>query len=347
MSHAAIVGWGMAVPDRVVGNDEVSRDLDGVDAGWIVRRTGILERRIAGPGETTATLATQAARRALARADLDPRDVDLIIVATCTPDRLIPATAPLVQAALGATRAAAFDLNAACAGFLTALAVGDSMVRTGASRRAVVLGAEVMSRFVDRSDPKTGVLFGDGAGAVVLERTESAAGLLSPALGADGTAAPLIEVPAGGSARPASPETVAAGAHSIHMNGPEVFRAAVRIMAQGVERAAELARMRASDADLVILHQANQRIIDEVAVRLGIGSDRVYSNVARYGNTSAASVPLALCGAADEGLLPAGSRLILSAVGAGLTWASGVVLWTTPAPAPKQPQLVGVARGER
>ena len=347
MTYARITGWGMAVPSRVVTNADLAREVPGVDEEWIVRRSGISERRIAGPTESTSTLATESARRALARAGVAAEEIDLVIVATCTPDRLIPSTAPLVQAALGATRAGAFDVNAACAGFLTALAAGEAMVRTGSVLRALVIGAEVMSRFVDRSDPKTSVLFGDGAGAVVIERSEEPAGLLALELGADGTGASLIEVPAGGSARPTSAQTIAAGEHAIRMNGPEVYRAAVRVMAQAAERAAVRAGFKASDADLLIMHQANQRIIDEVGVRVGIAPHRVFSNVARYGNTSAASVPIALCEAADAGSLRPGSRLVVTAVGAGLTWVAGVLLWTAETAVPESQELVGVSRGER
>ena len=347
MKYAAITGWGMAAPDRVVSNGDLAREIPRVDEDWILRRSGIVERRIAAPGETTSSLATEAARRALSRAGLPADEVDLVVVATCTPDRLVPATAPLVQSALGATRAGAFDVNAACAGFLTALVAADAMIRSGAIERAVVVGAEVMSRFVDRSDPKTCVLFGDGAGAVVLEPSDTPAGLLAFDLGSDGAGASLIEIPAGGSARPASPETIAAREHAIRMNGPEVYRAAVRVMAAAAEEAATRIGMRVADADLLILHQANQRIIDEVGARVGMAPERVFSNVARYGNTSAASVPIALCEAAGRGLLSENSLVILSVVGAGLAWASGVVRWTaSPAVPADVGELVGAVRGE-
>ncbi len=347
MRYAAITGWGMAVPGRVVTNNDLAREFPGVDEEWIVRRSGIRERRFAAPGETTSTLATEAARRAIACGGLAPDEIDLVVVATCTPDRLVPATAPLVQDALGAARAGAFDVNAACAGFLTALVAADAMIRAGAIERAVVVGAEVMSRFVDRSDPKTSVLFGDGAGAVVLGPSDAPAGLLALELGADGAGASLIEIPAGGSARPTSPDTLAANEHAIRMNGPEVYRAAVRVMATAAERVAAAVGAQVSDADLLILHQANQRIIDEVGARVGIAPERVFSNVARYGTTSAASVPIALCEAADQGLLVSGSRLIISVVGAGLAWASGVVNWTAAGPEHvRNGELVGAVRGE-
>ncbi|MFN2545271.1 MAG: beta-ketoacyl-ACP synthase III [Actinomycetota bacterium] len=329
MPAATITGWGRAVPDRVVTNEELADSL-GVDTDWIVRRTGIRERRIAGPHERTSSLAVRAGKRALARAGVQPQDLDLVVVATTTPDRMCPATAPLVQLALGAGKAGAFDLNAACAGFMHGLAVCSSFIASGAMRRCLVIGAEVLSRFVDWNDPSTCVLFGDGAGAVVLERTDEAAGLLSVDLGADGTGYSLITIPAGGSERPASAATLEEG-HLIHMDGREVFRAAVRTMAASSERALRDAGLEPADIDLFICHQANQRIVSACAERLGLDNERVVSNVARYGNTSAASVPIALSEAADEGRLQPGSTLVLTAIGAGLVWGTGVVRWTAPA----------------
>lgn len=335
MSYAAITGWGIAVPDTMVTSDELERRV-GLEPGWVERRSGIRQRRVASQDETTATLAADAGRRALARAGLSPEEIDLIVVATCTPDHLVPGTAPQVQAALGASRAGAFDVNAACAGFLTALAAADSMVRAGAIRRALVIGAEVLSRFIDPSDPKTFVLFGDGAGAVVLEAGDWPAGLLSIHLGADGSGLDMLNIPAGGSARPASADTVAAREHTIRMNGPEVYRAAVRMMAGAAEDAIAAAGCSMEDVDLLILHQANQRIIADVGGRLGVPKGRVFSNVAHYGNTSAASVPIALAEAADAGLLKPGSLAALSVVGAGFTWAAGVLRWTAvTSPAPR------------
>lgn len=327
MIHAAVAGWGMAVPDRVVSNAEIARDLP-FDEAWIVERTGILERRMAGPRDTTSSLAADAGRRALACAGRRAEELDLVLVATCTPDRLIPPTAPVVQAALGARRAGAFDVGAACAGFVLALATADGFIRCGRARTALVIGAEVMSRVTAGSAPKTRILFGDGAGAVLLELSEEPGGLLALETGADGTAAPLIEVPAGGTARPASAETLARGEQWVSMNGPEVFRAAVRVMAEAAERGLAGAGMSAADVDLLVLHQANQRIIDAVGRRLGVPDDRVFSNIARYGNVSAASIPIALAEAADANRLRPGSRLVVSAVGAGLTWAAGVVDWS-------------------
>src|SRR5947208_2183779 len=263
MRYAAITGWGMAVPEHVVTSAELAAML-GKDEEWITRRSGIRERRIAAPEDTTSSLATESAHRALAVAGVDPADVELVIVATTTPDHQIPGTAPLVQTDLGAVRAGAFDINAACAGFLTGLALGTSLIRTGSISNCLVVGAEVLTRFVDWSDPSTCVLFGDGAGAVLLdEGDDREAGLLDVHFGADGSAAPLIEVAAGGSARPASAKTVEANEHVIRMNGPEVFRAAVRTMTSAAERAMSLNGIRPGDVDLFIAHQANSRIIDE------------------------------------------------------------------------------------
>ena len=328
MPGAAVIGWGMAVPEHVVTSTELAASL-GTDEEWITRRTGIRERRIAAPGETTSALAARAGRRALDVAGVTPVELDLVVVATTTPDRPIPGTAPIVQAALGARRAGAFDVNAACNGFLTGLAACTALIRTGAASTCLVIGAEVLSRFVDWSDPKTCVLFGDGAGAVVLQRSEQEdAGLLDVRFGADGRAAPLIQVAAGGAERPASEATVAAREHVIRMNGPEVYRAAVRTMTESSADALRAAGLRPDQVDLCIFHQANARIIDECAERLGVPRRAVFCNVDRYGNTSAASVAIALCEAADGGRLHAGATVLLSSIGAGLVWGAGVLRWT-------------------
>ena len=323
-----MTGWGTGVPDAVATNADLSVALPDIDEDWIVRRSGIHQRHLATSGETTSTLATEAGRRALETAGVEARLLDLVVVATCTADRQIPGIAPTVAHALGAARGGAFDVNAACAGFLTAFGAVDAMIRAGRIERALVIGAEVLSRFVDWSDPKTCVLFGDGAGAVVLERSDEPAGLLSLTFGADGSGADLIQVPAGGSARPATSDTIAAREHAIRMNGPEVYRAAVRIMESAARDAMRDARMDAADVDLLIAHQANQRIIAEVGERLGLSEDKVFSNVASFGNTSAASIPIALSEAARQGRLYPGACFVLTAVGAGLTWAAGAGIWT-------------------
>jgi len=339
---AAITGWGMAVPDRVVTNADLAASVSGIDEDWIVRRSGIRERRYAEPMDTTSTLAASAGKRALERAGLSASDVDLVIVATCTPDHQIPATAPVVQAALGATKAGAFDVNAACAGFLTSYAIADSFIRAGSIERALVIGAEVLSRFVDWDDPKTCVLFGDGAGAVVLEASDAPAGLMSLTMGAAGESAGLLKIPAGGSARPTTAQTLSAREHVIKMNGPEVYRAAVRIMSTAAQEAMTQAGVDAGGIDLLIAHQANDRIISEVGQRLGLNSDAVFSNVERYGNTSAASIPIAICDAADRGLLFPGARFVLTAVGAGLTWAAGVGVWSATTTGRNEPILTTI-----
>ena len=328
MTFAAITGWGIETPRSVATNADLSISIPEIDEDWIVRRSGIYQRHLASSGETTSTLAIEAGRNALQIAGVEARLLDLVVVATCTPDRLIPGIAPTVADALGASRAGAFDVNAACAGFLTAFGVADAMIRAGRIQCALVIGAEVMSRFVDWSDPKTCVLFGDGAGAVVLERNDEPAGLQSLTFGADGSGADLIQVPAGGSAYPATPETVALREHVIRMNGPEVYRAAVRIMESAARDAMSGAGFNARDVDLLIAHQANQRIIDEVGDRLGLDASTVFSNVAEFGNTSAASIPIALSEAARQGRLYPGARFVLTAVGAGLTWAAGAGIWT-------------------
>ena len=328
MTGAAITGWGIGVPRTVASNAELAAALPEIDEDWIVRRSGIRRRRLASSDETTSTFAIAAGREALGVAGIDPASLDLVIVATCTADRQIPGIGPAVADAVGATHAGAFDVNAACAGFLHAFSVADAMIHAGRIRRALVIGAEVLSRFVDWKDPKTSVLFGDGAGAVVLERSNEPSGLLSIVFGADGSGADLIHVPAGGSARPASLETVGSHEHAIRMNGPEVYRAAVRIMATAALDAMTSAGFGAGDVDLLIAHQANQRIIAEVGERLGLDESKVFSNVASFGNTSAASIPIALSEAAREGRLYPGARFVLTAVGAGLTWAAGAGIWT-------------------
>jgi 3-oxoacyl-[acyl-carrier-protein] synthase III len=327
MTFAAITGWGMAVPDHVVTSAELAASL-GKDEEWITRRSGIRERRIAAPGETCSSLSTLAGRRALESAGVAPVELDMVVVATTTPDQPIPGTAPMVQSALGATRAGAFDVNAACNGFLSALAACTGMIRTGAASTCLVVGAEVLSRFVDWSDPSTCVLFADGAAAVVLTASDDEAGLLHMRFGADGRGAPLIQVPAGGSSLPASEKTVEAREHLIRMNGPEVFRLAIRTMTTASEEALQSAGLRPEDVDLFICHQANSRIIEACGEQLGIPASRVFSNVERYGNTSAASVAIALCEAADQRRMEPGSTVLLTSVGAGLVWSAGVVRWT-------------------
>lgn len=325
--YAAITGWGTALPSTVVGNAAISSRI-GVAAGWIEARTGILERRVAGLGDTTSSLAALAGRRALQRAGIAPEDLDLVVVATTTPDRLCPGSAPAVQAQLGASNAGAFDLNAACAGSLTALWSVSALISAGAIRRALIAGAEVLSRFLDHDDRDTAAIFGDGAGALVLEASDAPAGVLAASMRADGADPTLVTIPAGGSLMPATRATVENRAHTVRMRGREVYRAAVRTMVERSQAALHDARLSVEDVDLFITHQANQRIIDESADRLGIDPARVFSNVSRYGNTSAASIPIAIAEAADEGRLQPGDTLLLAAIGAGLCFGAAVVRWT-------------------
>ncbi len=336
MSPAHIVGWGKYVPKRVLTNDELSHMVDTSDE-WIRARTGILERRIAGEGETTASMATEAAWGALKAAGLGPAEVDLIIVATATPDYAFPATACLVQDALGAGKAAAFDLSAGCTGFVYALGVAADMVAAsdgpGNTSTALVIGAETLSRITDWHDRATCVLFGDGAGAVVLQADESPGGVLSTSLGSDGSGADLLCLPAGGSREPASHRTVSERLHYLRMRGREVFRFAARAMPDAAHRVLEQAGLTAADLALVIPHQANQRILEAAARALELPAESVYSNLERYGNTSAASIPIALCEAVEEGLVQRDDVVVCVGFGAGLTWGAMALRWSVPLPA--------------
>jgi 3-oxoacyl-[acyl-carrier-protein] synthase-3 len=329
--YAHITGWGMAVPQRVMTNDDLARMVDTSDE-WIRARTGIRERRIAGPKDTTASLAVAAAQAALEVADLSPTQVDLIIVATSTPEHLFPATACLVQDALGAVNAGAFDLLAACTGFIYALSVGANAIRCGAANHVLVIGSETLSRALNWNDRTTCVLFGDGAGAFVLQGSEQPGGVLSSLLRADGSGAPSLTIPAGGSRLPASLETVRNNLHAIRMDGKEVYRFATRVMASAVREVLECAQLTLDDVRLVIPHQANRRIIESAARSLNLAEDRFVVNLDRYGNTSAASIPIAICEAVAQGRLRPNDHIVLVGFGAGLTWGAALVKWdVTPA----------------
>ncbi|GAB4215885.1 MAG: beta-ketoacyl-ACP synthase III [Roseiflexaceae bacterium] len=328
-TYAAITGWGMATPQRVLTNADLERLVDTSDE-WIQTRTGIRERRVAGPGESTSTLATEAARRALEQANLAPAAIDLIILATCTPDRPFPATACTVQANLGITGAAAFDVAAACSGFVYGLQVATSMIRSGAARNVLFIAADVFTHYINWHDRNTCVLFGDGAGAVVLQPSEQPLGLLSCVLGASGADEDLMAVEAGGTRLPATAELLEQGRQYVTMNGREMFKVAVRSMGESSRQALAEAGLTLDDVALVIPHQANVRILDATAKRLGIGMDRVFVNLDRYGNTSAASIPLALVEAVATGRVADGDNVLLTAFGGGLTWASAVLRWGRP-----------------
>jgi 3-oxoacyl-[acyl-carrier-protein] synthase-3 len=341
-----VPGWGGALPHRRVTNHDLAAYLDTSDA-WIVERTGIRERRWSAPGESTRPLATAAATAALDRAGIAARDVDLVVVATSTPDVPLPATAAQVAADLGIT-AGAFDVNAACAGFVYALTVASGMLTAGVARTAVVVGADTMTSILDRDDRGTAVLFGDGAGALVLTAGEAGgdgrpahaepvsdrgpvAGLVASDLTGDPDGVGLLVVPAGGSARPASAETVARGEHHLRMDGREVFRRAVRAVEASIARTLDRGGCTPPDVALFIPHQANARIVDAVLARTGLSAERTSSTIERWGNTSAASIPLALAEAATAGTVAPGDLVLLCGFGAGLTVGTALWRWDTPA----------------
>jgi 3-oxoacyl-[acyl-carrier-protein] synthase-3 len=325
--YVRIAGWGSHLPANVVRNDDLAHLVDTSDQ-WIQERTGIKERRVAQEGESTATLATEAGKRAMEKAGITAADLDLIIVATCTPDYAnMPATASLVQQALGAPRIGAFDLNAVCSGFVYALTTGSQFVLSGSAKNVLVIGAETFTRILDWTDRSTCVLFGDGAGAVVLQPTNQPGGLKSHVLGSDGAGACNLYVPAGGSLKPTSAETVANREHYVRMNGKEVFRFATTIVPESVTQALAKSGMKTDEIDVLIPHQANTRIIDAAVKRLGIDPAKAVSNVDRFGNTSAASVPLALCEALDDGRIKSGDNVVMVGFGAGLTWGAAVWQW--------------------
>lgn len=318
-------GWGIAVPEGRITNADIEARVDTSDE-WIVERTGIRERRAAGPDETTATLGTAAAIDAIKRAGLAPADIDLFILATATPEQPLPHTGAFIGDAIG-LRCGSFDVAAACAGFVYELIVAGSMINVG-YERVLVVGAETLSRIVDPTDRATLPLFGDGAGAAVLTRTPSGEpGFLAWDLGCDGSAAGLLEVPAGGSRRPASAGTVAAGDHFLKMQGKEVFRRAVRAVVDSANVTLERARFDVADVAWFVPHQANRRIIDAAAARLGMPPEKTLVNIERYGNTSSASIPLALFEAVDDGRVREGDVVLLSGFGAGMTWASALIRW--------------------
>jgi 3-oxoacyl-[acyl-carrier-protein] synthase-3 len=325
--YAEISGWGKCLPLQVLSNFDLEKIVDTSDE-WIRSRSGISERRVVAEGEATSHIATRASQEALQRAGIGPSDLDLIIVATVTPDYpSLPSTACLVQHMLGAEGCGAFDLVAGCSGFVYGLVTATQFVQSGACRNVLLVGAEALSRVLDWTDRSTCVLFGDGAGAVVVRATEKEGGLLSHVLGSDGGGAESLWVPAGGTRTPATHETVEQGQHYLKMNGREVFKFASRILPKAFHQAAVKAGIRPEDVDLLIPHQANIRIIDSARDHLKLNGDTVYVNVDRYGNTSAASIPVALCEAIEEGRLRPGALLALVAFGAGLTWAAAMWRW--------------------
>lgn len=323
--HSVIKGVGHALPSRILTNAQLEQMVE-TDDEWIVQRTGIKERRIADEHTATSDLAIAAARDALASAGVRGEDLDLIMVATVTPDHAFPSTACLIQRELMAWGAAAFDLEAACTGFIYGLSIADQFIRTGTYRNILVIGAETLSKITDYTDRNTCILFGDGAGAAVIQAGDEP-GLLAMEIGADGQGGELLVQPAGGSRNPASPETVAGHQHFIQMAGREVFKFAVRIMDESSRRVLEESGLEAGDIDLLIPHQANLRIIDSACKRLGIAREKVFVNLDRYGNMSAASVPVALSEAVSRGDIKRGDNILLVGFGGGLTWGAAVIKW--------------------
>jgi 3-oxoacyl-[acyl-carrier-protein] synthase-3 len=325
VKKVGIVGVGKYLPKKVLTNAGLEKMVDTSDE-WIVTRTGIKQRRLAAKGEAASDMAIKAGRQALEDARLDPEKVELIIVATVTPDMSFPSTACFVQAKLGAKSAACFDISAACAGFVYAIVIAQQFIARGAYKNALVIGTEVLSSVTDWKDRNTCVLFGDGAGAAVISEVKSG-GILSAYLGADGSMGELLMMPGGGSRHPASSRTLASRMHYIKMRGNELFKIAVLTMTEAAQVALKKAGLKCQDVDLVIPHQANMRIIMAMAKKLGLTEDKIYLNIERYGNMSSASTATALCEAAREGRIKKGDIVLLDAFGAGLVWGACVIKW--------------------
>ncbi len=326
MVATGILGTGSALPEKVITNFDLERMVDTSDK-WITERTGIKERRQAAPNETTSTLSVRAARKALEMAGISPEQLDLIICSTISPDMPLPATASIIQRELGAGSCCAFDLAAACSGFLFGLTVVDQFVKTGKSQYALVIGAELLSRYLDYQDRATCVIFGDGVAAGVLGRVNSSSGILASEIHTNGTYADHLYIPAGGTARPASCETVQAREHYIKMRGNELFKVAVRSLEEVSRRVIEQANVQPDQIDLFIPHQANLRITEAVRERLGLPTEKVYSNINRVGNTSSASIPICLDECVRSGRIKKGDLVLMSAFGAGVTWGSVLIRW--------------------
>jgi len=325
--YAGIIGIGSYVPEKVITNADLEKTIDTSDS-WIVERTGIRERRVVAEGQATSDLATIAAERALADAGVSAEELDLIIVATVTPDMVFPSVACLVQNNLKAVNAAAFDLTAVCSGFMYALVTGTTFIQTGMYKKILIIGAEALSTITDWTDRNTAILFGDGAGAAVLAEVPEGFGVLGVHLGAEGAGGDLLKMPAGGSRLPASADTVAQRLHYTRMDGNEVFKFAVKVMGEAVKQALEMANLTSDDITYLVPHQANIRIIQSAAKRVGMPMDKVVVNVDKYGNTSAASIPIALDEAVKTGKIKKGDTIAMVGFGGGLTWAASIVKWS-------------------
>ncbi len=327
MRYAQIAGWGMYVPSRVMTNDRfVEMGLD-TSHEWIATRTGIETRRLVGPDEATSDMAVKAGQQALQTAGARPGEVDMVIVATCTPDHIMPSTASLVQDRLGLENAGAIDLNAACSGFVYALITAAGLIEAKRARQVLVIGADELSIHLNWKDRSTCILFGDGAGAVVL-RAGKEPGILASTTGCDGSGANLLTILGGGSRHRLNGHSPGGGDYYLRMNGPQVFRAATQAMAKAAQKVMAASGMAPQDVDLFIPHQANIRIIESTARRLGVPLEKVFTNVRHYGNTSAASIPIALCEAISAGRVQIGTKIVLASFGAGLTWAAVALRWS-------------------
>ena len=324
--RAGILGTGHSYPEGILTNADLMKIVDTSDE-WITTRTGIKQRRKAAPGEYTSLFAVRAAQQAIERARLDPSDIDLLICATVTPDQILPSTGCIIQAELGAHGAAAMDVVAACSGFLYGVSLADSMIRTGQVRHAVVVGAEILTQYVDYADRQTCVLFGDGAGAAVLGPVDSSRGILASRIRSDGRYEEQLFSPGGGTRRKPSAETLAAGDHYFKMKGNELFKVAVRSMAEISRDVLEKAGKKSDEIDLFIPHQANQRITEAVADRLNVSMDKVYSNIAVHGNTSSASIPIALDECVEAGRIKEGDLVLMASFGGGVTWGAVLMQW--------------------
>jgi 3-oxoacyl-[acyl-carrier-protein] synthase III len=325
MLRARIAGTGKAVPDKVLTNEDLSKLVETSDS-WIRERTGIGARRILEEGRSTSDLAADAGRRACEKAEIDPSQIDCIIVGTISPDMPMPAVAVTVQQKLGARAgSAAFDISAACAGFIYGLSIGDAFIRSGQFKNVLVIGVEILSRLVDWTDRNTCVLFGDGAGAALLVPSTDERGIQSTHIYADGAGVPFLNIPGGGSLEPTTLATVEAKRHLVHMQGKSVFTHAVKNISAAAKTALEHNGKTAADVDVVVAHQANIRILEGVSERVGIGLDRFYLNIHKYGNTSSASIPIALDEAAREGRVKPNDLILMAALGAGLSWGSALV----------------------
>ncbi len=326
MVATGILGTGAALPEKVITNFDLEKMVDTSDR-WITERTGIKERRQAAPDETTSTLSVKAAKKALEMAGIKPKQLDLIICSTISPDMPLPATASIIQRELGAGTCCAFDLAAACSGFLFGLTVVDQFIKTGKSKYALVIGAELLSRYLDYQDRSTCVIFGDGVAAGVLGAVNSSSGILASEVHTNGAFADHLYIPAGGTARPATCETVQGREHFIKMRGNELFKVAVRSLEEVSRRVMEQANVQPGEIDLFIPHQANMRITDAVRERLGLPAEKVYSNINRVGNTSSASIPICLDECVRSGRIKKGDLILMSAFGAGVTWGSVLMRW--------------------